>query len=264
MVVSKRPQTLFMMICLLFVALFTVTFMACDPGFFPPGDDEQEEGTSEDEEENDGDEEEVVEQYIHNLGVEFAPYDSSTGRAGAFVFSNRIEKPILEFGQNTIGKSGRISAKDNPAFEYHLHPDAEIFAVADGVVDRFLFLDETGDHMLRTRWPGSNLEIIYDHVTNPQFELGDTIMRGDFIGNPGCWDPGYVGRTEIQISTGNDDEDNFLSHCPFDVFDPDSLEVYTARVSRLIEEWENFKEDTTIYDEENFVYPCCVNLSLVP
>ena len=261
MSIMKRFQKLFLMIGLILITVFSITFTACDLDFFSPGDDEQEEGSSEDEDE---DEDEIVEQYLHNLGVEFAPYDSATGRAGAFVFNNRIEKPIWEFGQNTIEKPDVISAKDNPTFEYHLHPDADIFALTDGVVDRYILLEETGDYAIRTRWPGSNLEVIYDHVTNPRFELGDTVRQGDIIGDPGYWDPGYVGRTEIQVSTGNDDEDDFLSHCPFDLFDPDSLQAYTDRVSRLIREWESFKEDTTIYNEGSFIYPCCVNLNLVP
>ncbi|MDZ7821065.1 MAG: hypothetical protein U5N26_04190 [Candidatus Marinimicrobia bacterium] len=261
----KRFRLIYTVVCTLLIVGLTGTFTACDLSFFPPGDDDQEEEDASGDGQDDGEETEgEIEQYIHNLGVEFAPYDSVSGRAGAFVFSDRIEKPILEFGENTIEKAGVVSAKNNPTFEYHLHPEAEIFALTGGVVDRLQLQEETGDYALRTRLPGSDLEVIYDHITNPRFALDDTVRTGDIIGNPGHWEPGRVGRTEIQVSTGDDDENDFLSHCPFDVFDPDSLEVYTARVSRLIEDWECFKNDTTVYDEESFVYPCCVNLSIVP
>ena len=54
-----------------------------------------------------------------------------------------------------------------------------------------------------------------------------------------------------------------LSYCPFTFFDPNLADEYQQQVSRFMEDWETFKDDPTVYDEENHVCPGCRYESMV-
>jgi hypothetical protein len=54
-----------------------------------------------------------------------------------------------------------------------------------------------------------------------------------------------------------------LSYCPFEFFDPDLIDEYQQQIAQLMADWESFKGDTEIYDEENHVCPGCRYESMV-
>jgi|GEM_PF-1670639 len=189
--------------------------------------------------------------FVKNLGVSFAPWNPATNRAGDFLFLADQSKVFLEFG--AIVGAGDGTTKELPTFEYRIDKDAWVFAIADGIVNRFVYQPDTDDYEIGMRSAdNSSWDIGYDHVKNPRVKLRDRVASGDTLGHPGTWS-GALGRFEIMINNN----DNGLSYCPFCVFDETRIAEYQQAVLRLMQDWEAFKGDTTIYDEEKHVQPGC-------
>ncbi|MDH5180539.1 MAG: M23 family metallopeptidase, partial [Gammaproteobacteria bacterium] len=138
-------------------------------------------------------------------------------------------------------------------------PNASVMAIADGKVNRFVHQPETDDYeigVISTLDPA--FSVVYDHVKNPTIGMGDTLVSGQVLGKPGNWGP-TLGRFEIMInndSTGR-------SYCPFVHFDPALKADYQAKVSTLMQDWENFKGNNAIYNEAAQVLPGCRYESMV-
>ncbi len=188
---------------------------------------------------------------ISGLGVNFGPWDRSTNRAGDFVFNEREQKVFLEFGAKVGSGDGGI--KELPTFEYRIDRNAQVTAVASGRIVRFVYQEETQDYEILARsLVNPDWDVGYDHVTNVRVAMGDTVFAGTVLGNPGPWYD--QGRFEIMINNNT----TGLSYCPFCVFDEDSAEAFQERVLRHIKDWEEFKNDVTIYNEENHPLPGCI------
>ena len=198
--------------------------------------------------------------YIKNLGVSFGAYDSTTGKAGDFVFDASSDKPFIEFGENAIIDSPG-NPKDNPAFEYYLDPNINVFAISNGTITRLEYQSDTDDYQIFSRESGASFMVIYDHITNPIVSEGDVVLAGDYLGNPGNWNSS-IGRFEIQINV--DQNQGQLSYCPFELFDPQLTSEYQQHISQLMSDWELFKSDQSIYNEESHIYPGCLSKTVVP
>ena len=194
---------------------------------------------------------------IHNLGVAFVPYNASTGLAGDFLFVRNRRKVFLEFG--AVISDGQGGTKALPTFEYLLRKDAWITAIADGEVVRFAYQEDTQDYEFGVQsTQNENYDVGYDHVLNPRVGPGDLIHAGDTLGNPGTWDS-QLGRFEIMINNNA----SGYSCCPFCVFDPAVSAMYEQQVLDLIRDWEAFKGDQTIYDEESHTRYGCTMDSMI-
>lgn len=180
---------------------------------------------------------------LKNLGVQFAPYNPSTGRAGDFIFDARYQKVFWEYG--VIVSDGQGGTKALHEFTYFIDPNAIVFAPADGFITGVH--DQEGvdyEIWIHTDPKNAAWTLNIDHITNPHVVVGQAVSAGDTIGNPGPWDA-TVGRVEIMLAeqTAN------AYWAPFSCFDPDSLDVYQDKVWTIMEDWETFKGDTTLYDE---------------
>ena len=194
---------------------------------------------------------------ISNLGVTLGSWDRASNTAGDFVFLERERKVFLEFG--AIVSDGEGGTKELPTFEYKIRPEAVVFAIAEGTVTRFGFQEDTEDYEFAVqsdRDPA--FEVGYDHVLNPTVSPGDRVEAGDILGNPGTWSE-QLGRFEIMINNS----ETGLSYCPFTLFDPNLAQEYQQQVSRFMADWETFKGDPTVYDEESHVCPGCRYESMV-
>jgi hypothetical protein len=186
---------------------------------------------------------------IMNLGVTFGSWNHSTNRSGDFIFSKGPSKVFLEFG--AVVNSSEGGTKELPTFEYLLDPEAEVFAIAEGTVTRLVYQEDTGDYEFSVRSnDDSKFTVEYDHVTNITVAEGDVVQPGDILGNPGTWSSS-LGRFEIMISNSGS------FHCPFKFFDDGLLEQYQAHISQLMEDWETYRDDSSIYDETEHVFPGC-------
>ncbi len=190
---------------------------------------------------------------LKNLIVSFEDYDPATQTAGDFIFQSNYNKMFLEFGAVVQGPDG---PKILPTFEYILDENAQVLAPCDGLITRLYFRDDSQDYsMIIKNQENSTWFVNLDHIKNITVQEGDRLTAREVIGNPGNWNnaPG-LGRVELSVI--NDEERR--NYCPFYVFDPALKSIYEAKVLQLMTDWETFKNDLTIYDQENMAAPACL------
>jgi len=198
--------------------------------------------------------------YLHGLSVNIDRYNPSTGRAGDIVFDSRDEKPFWEFGKNVLmDQSGVL--KDNCAFEFHVAMDAVLHYAADGTVIFMEYQAENADYEIGVQSPDGRFIADYDHVRNPTVQIGSTVVAGQVLGTPGPWGDKF-GRTEFQINATTDGV--VLSYPPWKYFEPGLLQQYEDKVSNLMNDWEAFKKDSSIYNQAAMLYPGCTSETVVP
>ncbi len=196
---------------------------------------------------------------IENLGVRFGPWDRDTNRSGDFLFLDiaNVTKIVGEFGQAVLDPNWNI--KYLPTMDFIIDENAPIFAIAEGQVERVHYQEGSEDYEIGIRSLNDpDYDVGYDHLVNIQVDSGQTVVPGDTIGYPRPLFCG-LGSFEIMVSSW----ETKLSYCPFCCFNPDKIEEYQNKLLQLIEDWETFKGDTTLYDESAFVLPGCLMESML-
>ncbi len=191
---------------------------------------------------------------LKNLIVEIEPYDKSLGRAGGIIFELGDTLPFATFGEVVQGPDG---AKTLPTFEYHTVPSAEVFAAAEGVVVNVHSNSGWNDYeILITPDADSYWQVWYDHVQNVSVKKGDHVTAGQGLGTSGIRSQ-TAGRTELMVRYSNWRTGETYTVCPFSVFDPSLSSIYQNKISQLMQDWEDFKGDSTIYSQSSHIYPGC-------
>lgn len=199
--------------------------------------------------------------YLKNLAVKIARYDSDTGKAGDIVFHWSDKKAFIEFGPGSLSDRDG-NPKDNPTFEYHVDPDANVYAAAKGTVAWVDPRAADDDFAIHIKAPDGRFTVIYDHVTDPRVDEGDEVTAGNVLGKPGPKNDEF-GRTELQVNAHREGQRD-ISVCPFKFFDPALTDKYQRKIAKLMDDWEEFKDDDDIYDQEDHVYPGCITETVVP
>ena len=194
---------------------------------------------------------------IENLGVTFGSWNRVTNLAGDFYFTHDFKKVFSEFGAQVLDPDWKI--KELPTVDYIIRSDAFIFSISEGEVAGIAYQEETKDFEFSIQSLNDpSYYVVYDHLVNLKIALGDQVQPGDTLGNPRPLSSEF-GSMEIMINTS----DTKLSYCPFCFFCEDKLEEYEQKVYQLMRDWEEFKADTTIYDEENHYIPGCRYESMI-
>jgi len=193
---------------------------------------------------------------LKNLGVDFEAYNNETGRAGAFIFLKNEDKVFLEFGAEVSGENG---VKKLPTFEYIVAKDSNVYAIGEGIVTNIEYQDETQDYEIIIKpCIFSIWLIIIDHVLNLTISIGDKVVAGMIIGKPGTY-TSLCGRVEIQIYN----METNLNYAPFKLFDPTLRDEYEQKVWQLMDDWETFKNNISIYDQDSMIYAGCLYETMV-
>jgi hypothetical protein len=188
---------------------------------------------------------------IENLGVTFGAYDEQTGCAGDFVFSKDWQKVFVEFGAPVLDPEGNI--KELPHFTYIVKEDAGVLSICDGKVGNIYYQEESKDYEFFVRSTSDpSYEVYYDHVVDLLIKEEDRVQVGDVLAHPRFF---YSGLGSFEVMINNTDTKR--SYCPFNFLSEEKFEEYRLKVERLIREWEEFKGDSTIYDEKNYPLPGC-------
>ena len=169
---------------------------------------------------------------IKNLGVNFAPYNAETDRAGDFAFMYN-DRPFLEFGENGT----------EPTFTYIVVEGVDIFAVADGYVRAVTYQPSSSDYsiIVSTHPELHTWEIDYDHLTSPMVSVGQRITAGKVIGKPATGVGGFGnGWFEIQVFGGTNAQGKLINHCPFNFFSPSLIATYKQKLTTLMEDFNDF------------------------
>jgi hypothetical protein len=168
--------------------------------------------------------------YLKNLNVDFAPYNSGTNRAGAF-FSGQTRRKCFVNSAKAFSATTKAIRRDNPAFEYRIALYANVYSPINATVSSVTYQDGSEDFEIHLVPVDINdMWISIDHVRNPTVVADDIVTAGQVLGNPGTWDI-YVGRVEIQIILTMEGE----SFCFFLYCDPATRAGYENKVTQLIE-----------------------------
>jgi len=195
---------------------------------------------------------------LKNFGVRFEEWNKITGKAGSFLFLPAENKVFLEYGVEVMGPDG---PKILPTFEYRVARDSEVLAAIDGVITKLFYKDHTKDYGIHIQ-PSANSQwtLEHDHVNNPLVSEGATVKAGDILGKAGTLG-GELGRTEIMLFAGG--SAGVTTYCPFKYLDPALKDIYREKILRHMKDWEEFKNNPALYNEESQVFPGCVQETIL-
>lgn len=204
---------------------------------------------------------------LKSIGVNLDYYDPNTGKAGDFVFT----KEKLQFSSLFMGYGFFIPAssaspdKKNPQPTYILPLGTPVRSLVDGVVANMTTL-WSGDISIQVTTDGKLQRWIYEveHVINPKVKVGDKVAAGQIIAEVSNFDkgaPAGFGAVEIGILHGGG-EGPPEHVCPFAYLDPSVKEDLEKRITAFYKSWEEYRGDTSLYDEDTIEVPGC--LTLVP
>ena len=256
MIVTKQKQSGFALVELLVVIVIIMAIAAV--GFFVVGrdkDDKAAQGTAS----NTQQVAKKSEVKIKHLGVDLDAYDPATNKAGDFVFTKEkleFSRLFFEYGFEVPANSAG-PAKKNPQPTFILPLGTKVHSLVDGEVFDVPKL-YSNDYSVMVKGEGSELVFETEHVINVKVKKGDKVKAGDVIAEVSDYDAknyAGLGLVEIGVLKGG----NPPSHvCPFDYLDDSIKDSTLKKITALQKSWEEYRGDSSIYDESKVAVPGCV------
>lgn len=197
---------------------------------------------------------------IKHIGVNLDAYDPATNKAGDFVFTKdklQFDRIFFEYGFEVPANSAG-PAKKNPQPTFILPLGTKVHALVDGTVFDVPKL-YSNDYSVMVQGEGSELIFETEHVINIKVKKGDKVKAGDVVAEVSDYDAkNYAGfgLVEIGVLKGG----NPPSHlCTFDYLDDSIKDKTLKNITALQKSWEEYRGDTTIYDESKVVIPGCLS-----
>lgn len=193
---------------------------------------------------------------IENIGVAIDFYNAQTNKAGDFVFHT------FTYPWNSEIYNTKIFY-DFPDVKYIVPLGTKVLAMTNGIITN-IKQQETGDTEIVITKPESPLWTFgYDHVINLAVKEGDKVVAGQILGevsNYSQWlrGDGY-GAVEIAIAYTNT---AFIAHCPFMYLDESVRDDYLNKIKALYKSWEDYTGNASLYDENNYFMPGCIQRTL--
>jgi ankyrin repeat protein len=229
---------------------------------------------------------------VKNLG----PYDSASATFGDIRYKANFGKLVLDvFGY--IHNKGQPNQYDNPTFEFKAPADTVVIVPVSGKIFSITW-QETGsypqedwDILIRSS-QHSEWAINVDHIVsidcdrsgkapvtcNKPLRIGGQVVTegmsveaGQVLGYVGNWpdynDVGINGRTELTImqylfkegsTPGPDTFIGVMNYCPTMHLAKEVESDMKATITELMQSYENWTGDTSIYEQEKMVAPGCL------
>lgn len=198
---------------------------------------------------------------IKHLGVNLGAYDPQTNKAGDFEFTKEdmtFNMLFFDFGF-TVPASSAGAEKKNPQPTFILPLGTQVHSLVDGEVIDVPKL-YSNDYSVMVKGEGSDLVFETEHVINVKVKKGDKVKAGDVIAEVSDYDAhnyAGLGLVEIGVLKGG----NPPSHlCPFDYLDESIKDNTLKNIAALQKSWEEYRGDSSIYDESKVVIPGCLTL----
>jgi len=192
--------------------------------------------------------------WLYNIGTNVEPWDKKTGMAGDVRFTGLKEHgAFFEYGAD----EGDGSLSPHPVFFLPL--GSGVFSVSDGIVVSVNVIEYSGDYDVGViPKQGSMWEIHYEHVINVRVKKGDRVKAGQVIADVTSepWSDEF-GKWALMIIKKQLGPDDITNACPYEHFHASVKEEYQGKLSQLIEDWEDFVNNDSFYDEETWHSPGC-------
>lgn len=201
---------------------------------------------------------------IKHLGVNLDYYDKATNKAGDFVFTKAkfsagetMQMIFMNYGFVIPGNStAGGKEKSNPQPTFILPMGTKVHSLVDGEVFDVPKL-YSNDYSVMVQGEGSELIFETEHIINVKVKKGDKVKAGDVVGEVSGYSAhGYdgLGLVEIGVLKGG----NPPSHlCTFDYLDDSIKDETLKKITALQKAWEEYRGDSSIYDESKVVIPGC-------
>lgn len=199
---------------------------------------------------------------IKSLGINIDTYDPATNMAGDIKFTKAnfaggLQMIFFEYGYGIEANSAG-PAKKNPQPTFIVPLGMKVMSLVDGEVMDVPKL-YSNDYSVHVQAPGSDLVFETEHVINVQVKKGDKVKAGQVIAEVSDYDAkNYdgLGLYEIGILKAG----NPPSHvCPFDYLDDSIKDDTLKKITALQKSWEEYRGDSSIYDESKVVIPGCLS-----
>ncbi len=192
---------------------------------------------------------------IKHIGVNFEDFVFSMDYLIAF------ETPFMGFGYVIpAGKSSTGQNKANPQPTFILPLGTNVYSIVDGVVANIPTL-WSNDLSIQITESGKMEKWVYEveHVINPKVKVGDKVRAGQEIAEVSDFDKNLkgFGIVEIGILKGGNPPQHV---CPFAYLDPVVKDEIFRKIQTLYADWEKYRGDKNIYDEESMSTPGCLSL----
>ncbi len=201
-----------------------------------------------------------------NIGFAFDTYNPATKRAGDLVFDDipALSDPLLG---NRIWQDYGIpdnkpgSDQKNPQTVFILPAGTKIIAMVDGEVVGLTSFGANDYGIMIAKDKGNKWRYEHEHISNPKVKLGDKVKAGDVIAEVGAHTNSYqyagYGQFEIGLYRPHSNGVGGYEDCVFKFLDPAVKKDIQAKVSTFYKAWEEFRGDTSIYDEASYASPGC-------
>jgi hypothetical protein len=121
--------------------------------------------------------------------------------------------------------------------------DSPVYSPVDGIIDRIDYQSDYEDYELFIKTGALTGYIVsIDHIKNLTVREDEAVTAGQKLGTAGTWSD-KQSRVELMVTKGN------ISYCPTQFFDPALKTELCKQISNFMSDWEEFKGDTTIYNE---------------
>ncbi|MBI4080536.1 MAG: M23 family metallopeptidase [Candidatus Levybacteria bacterium] len=201
---------------------------------------------------------------LKSIGIKLDYYDSKTGRAGDFLFTKQkleFNSLFMDYGF-FIPASSASPDKKNPQPTFIVPLGTPVRSLVDGIVANIPTL-WSGDYSIQVTTNGQMQKWVYEteHIIHPTVKVGDKVTAGQIVGEVSDFNhgapPGF-GTVEIGILKGGNPPQHV---CPFAYLDPSIKADILAKINAFYKSWEDYRGDTTIYNEEMTEIPGCLTLS---
>ena len=117
----------------------------------------------------------------------------------------------------------------------------------------------SNDYSVMVQGEGSELIFETEHVINVKVKKGDKVKAGDVIAEVSDYSAhGYDGLGVVEIGVLKGGNPPFHL-CPFDYLDESIKEDTIKKIDALKKSWEQYRGDTSLYDESKEVTPGCLS-----
>src|SRR3989344_6538853 len=206
---------------------------------------------------------------LKSIGINLDTYNPATGMAGDLKFtkakfSSGIQLLFSDFGYTikaAYSASGQDKTSPQPTFIAPM--GTKVMALVDGVVVDIPTLYSNDYSVMVAPDKKSQWRYETEHVINPIVKVGDRVKAGQVVAEVSGYDAhGYdgLGLFEIGVMKGGQTPQHI---CPFAHLDDSIKEAVRQKLTNLYKEWEEYRGDTSLYDEAVLKMPGCLSLDPV-
>lgn len=206
---------------------------------------------------------------LKSVGILLDSYSPASNKAGDLQFT---QAPLLtgliftDYGYEVPASlSDTGTAKRNPQPTFLVPLGTPVRSLVDGEVVKVEKL-YSGDYAIHVA-ANSKSRWVYEleHVSKPRVTKGDEVTAGQILAEVSSFDSqknGGLGMFEIGIL--HTAENGAPEHvCPFNYLDPSIEQNIFSKLNSLYREWETYRGDTTLYDQDAHAVPGCYTLEAI-